>query len=76
MHAIAAEQDMLFRAHVKSHKTSEGSKMQLGESIEKGEGNLVISTIAEGWGLVEGGVLDEGKVGNVGLSDSSLNHGV
>jgi hypothetical protein len=61
---------MLFRAHVKSHKTTEGSLMQLCQTDDnsaKGEGSLVISTIPEGWGLLEGGVLDGGKVGNVSL---------
>jgi D-serine deaminase-like pyridoxal phosphate-dependent protein len=67
MHAIASEQSLLFRAHVKSHKTAEGTKLQLGEGLKKGEGKLVVSTIAEGWGLVQDGVLDDGTVGHVSV---------
>lgn len=46
---ICAELKVGFRAHVKSHKTLELSKMQVGES---GPANFIVSTIAEAENLL------------------------
>jgi hypothetical protein len=49
MLSICAELKVGFRAHVKSHKTLELSKMQVGES---GPANFIVSTIAEAENLL------------------------
>jgi hypothetical protein len=71
---------MEFRIHIKTHKTSEGTKIQLDPFAEgdkagkEGNGNgerrlratrLIVSTVEEGWMLVNAGVLRECGVKSV-----------
>lgn len=54
MQDVVRSNEMLFRAHVKTHKTAQGTIMQL-DPEGKGRSEtraLIISTIEEGWGLV------------------------
>ncbi|KAK6460332.1 putative serine dehydratase domain-containing protein [Scheffersomyces coipomensis] len=56
-HNLKAE----FRAHIKTHKTIEGSKLQLGTS-QWSTSKLIVSTLAEAWNLlplVETGVVND-----------------
>ena len=75
---------MEFRIHIKTHKTSEGTTIQLdpfgqGNGAGKDEdGNgerlratrLIISTVEEGWMLVKSGVLRDYGVKSVRLDHS------
>lgn len=50
-----------FRAHVKTHKTVEGSTMML-KSAEGTTHAVIVSTVAEAWGLINGGLVADGTV--------------
>lgn len=70
---------MEFRIHIKTHKTSEGTRIQLDPFVEgdkagkEESGNeerlratrLIVSTVEEGWMLVKSGVLRECGVKSV-----------
>lgn len=51
-----------FRAHVKTHKTLEGTKLQLGSKDVKTD-RIVVSTLGEAWGLVP--LMEEGLIKDV-----------
>jgi D-serine deaminase-like pyridoxal phosphate-dependent protein len=56
-----------FRAHVKTHKTAEGVRIQL----EAGQGcsAVVCSTMMECWQIVKSGLVKEGLVKDVGVTE-------
>jgi D-serine deaminase-like pyridoxal phosphate-dependent protein len=52
----------LFRAHIKTHKTREGTVLQLAHSSNR---SIIVSTLAEAWGIVKSGLIEEGTVDDV-----------
>ncbi|KDQ16807.1 hypothetical protein BOTBODRAFT_30700 [Botryobasidium botryosum FD-172 SS1] len=50
-----------FRAHVKTHKTSEGARMQL-VSGDREAHAVVVSTLMEAWQLVDAGLVSDGTI--------------
>ncbi|KAJ9091220.1 hypothetical protein QFC19_009216 [Naganishia cerealis] len=72
---------MSFRIHIKTHKTSQGTRLQLdphhcdeadGQDSsasrtlgKKPHGRLIISTVEEGWMLVNSGIIEDCRVVNV-----------
>lgn len=51
----------LFRAHIKTHKTKQGTALQL----STGNHAIIVSTLAEAWGLVHSGLIEKGTVDDV-----------
>ncbi|KAH3667524.1 hypothetical protein OGAPHI_003173 [Ogataea philodendri] len=51
-----------FRAHVKTHKTLEGTLLQLGEGKNKTD-KIVVSTLREAWGLLP--LIEDGKINDI-----------
>jgi hypothetical protein len=64
MHASAKQWNASFRAHVKTHKTSEGTRMQL-VSTEGSTHSVVVSTMMEAWSLVRAGLVADGTINDV-----------
>lgn len=66
----ASQQGMKFRVHIKTHKTSEGTRIQL-DPFEYGDegrprtNRLIVSTVEEGWMLVNSGTLRDFSVRSV-----------
>ena len=58
----AANLNADFRAHIKTHKTLEGTKLQLGYGGKK-TNKIVVSTLAEAWGIEP--LIDEGLITDV-----------
>ncbi|KAI0726185.1 putative serine dehydratase domain-containing protein [Fomitopsis betulina] len=54
----------VFRAHVKSHKTAEGTRMQLVTSKNKTDA-IVVSTVMEAYGVVRAGLVTDGTVKDI-----------
>ena len=52
-----------FRAHVKTHKTLEGTRIQ----VEQGVKAVIASTLPEVWGVVDSGLVQEGLVDDVSV---------
>ncbi|KAJ9124127.1 hypothetical protein QFC22_000923 [Naganishia vaughanmartiniae] len=70
----ARNNGMSFRIHIKTHKTSEGTRLQLDpyqneaggeDGIEKSNRRLIISTVEEGWMLVNSGTIEDYQVSSV-----------
>lgn len=59
----AKELNVDFRPHVKTHKTLEGTLLQLGEASNHKTNKIVVSTLAEAWGLKP--LIEEGKIKDV-----------
>lgn len=60
---IAASWKVPLRVHVKTHKTAEGIREMI---LPTGKpGRVVVSTLAEAWGLVDAGLVKEGVVEDV-----------
>ncbi|KAH8835316.1 hypothetical protein DL96DRAFT_1573730 [Flagelloscypha sp. PMI_526] len=64
MHSKAKDWGASFRAHVKTHKTAEGTKLQLESSSDKTTA-IVCSTLAEAWGVVKAGLVSDGIVKDI-----------
>ncbi|EPQ60665.1 hypothetical protein GLOTRDRAFT_53051 [Gloeophyllum trabeum ATCC 11539] len=64
MHQNAKDWGASFRAHVKSHKTAEGTKLQLVSSTDKTEA-VVVSTLMEAWAIVKAGLVADGTVKDI-----------
>ncbi|KAI0076068.1 hypothetical protein K474DRAFT_1645622 [Panus rudis PR-1116 ss-1] len=64
MHTNAKEWGAGFRAHVKTHKTSEGVKLQLQSSSDSTHA-VVVSTLMEAWQIVEAGLVKDGVVKDI-----------
>ncbi|SGZ50554.1 CIC11C00000002220 [Sungouiella intermedia] len=65
MLANAAALDADFRAHIKTHKTVEGSELQLGSNLLKTD-KIVVSTLAEAWGIL--GLVEKKIVNDIHFS--------
>lgn len=64
MHSSVKAWGASFRAHVKTHKTVEGVRLQL----QSGAGTttaVVVSTIMEAWEIVRGGLVQDGTVDDI-----------
>ncbi|KAK0208242.1 putative serine dehydratase domain-containing protein [Desarmillaria ectypa] len=64
MHRKAADWGAGFRAHLKTHKTSEGTRHQLISSANKTD-RVVVSTLTEAWGVVNAGLVQDGTVKDI-----------
>jgi D-serine deaminase-like pyridoxal phosphate-dependent protein len=64
MHERAKKWDAAFRAHVKTHKTTEGTRMQL---ISNGgrSSSIVVSTLMEAWQVAQSGLVADGIVTDI-----------
>ncbi|KAF5356085.1 hypothetical protein D9756_003737 [Leucocoprinus leucothites] len=64
MHRRASEWGANFRAHLKTHKTTEGTRLQL--VSEGGRSNaVVVSTLLEAWAVVNNGLVKDGTVKDI-----------
>ncbi|KAI5480484.1 hypothetical protein MNV49_000637 [Pseudohyphozyma bogoriensis] len=64
MHERSALAGVKFRGHLKTHKTAEGTKLQM--VSEKGTSDAaVVSTFPELWGVIDSGLVDEGVVKDI-----------
>ncbi|OAX44262.1 hypothetical protein K503DRAFT_765231 [Rhizopogon vinicolor AM-OR11-026] len=61
MHENARDWGATFRAHLKTHKTVEGTKLQLISDAGRTSA-VVVSTLVEAWGVVKGGLVADGTV--------------
>jgi len=59
----------LFRAHIKTHKTREGTAYQLSHSTNRA---IIVSTLAEAWGVVHSGLIEDGTVYDVSVQVYAL----
>ncbi|KAL0245445.1 hypothetical protein I308_104571 [Cryptococcus tetragattii IND107] len=59
----AKERGMKFRAHVKTHKTTEGTRMQV--EAAGGVKATIASTMVEVWQIIEAGLVKEGLVDDI-----------
>ncbi|KII94064.1 hypothetical protein PLICRDRAFT_50053 [Plicaturopsis crispa FD-325 SS-3] len=64
MHETAKQWGTGFRAHLKTHKTAEGTRLQLNSSADK-TGAVVVSTLREAWGVVDAGLVADGTVNDI-----------
>ncbi|KAI0275097.1 hypothetical protein BC834DRAFT_851006 [Gloeopeniophorella convolvens] len=64
MHANAAGYGAEFRAHLKTHKTAEGTKLQL-VSASATTHAVVVSTMMEAWQVVGAGLVTDGTVKDI-----------
>lgn len=60
---IAKAWEVDLRVHIKTHKTAEGTRSMLAPT--KGPGRIIVSTLAEAWGVVDAGLVREGVVEDV-----------
>ncbi|KAI0094848.1 putative serine dehydratase domain-containing protein [Irpex rosettiformis] len=64
MHSNAKEWGASFRAHVKTHKTAEGVRLQLKSSTGQTSA-IVVSTLMEAWQVVQAGLVADGTVKDI-----------
>ncbi|KAI9509076.1 putative serine dehydratase domain-containing protein [Russula earlei] len=64
MHANAAGYGAEFRAHLKTHKTVEGTMLQLVSAFATTHA-VVVSTVMEAWEVVKSGLVSEGVVNDI-----------
>ncbi|KAF9475980.1 hypothetical protein BDN70DRAFT_883004 [Pholiota conissans] len=64
MHRKAREWGASFRAHLKTHKTVEGTRLQL-KSEEDQTHAVVVSTMMEAWEVVKGGLVADSTVKDI-----------
>lgn len=64
MHANAAGYGAEFRAHLKTHKTAEGTRLQLASDSATSHA-VVVSTVMEAWEVVNSGLVAEGVVKDI-----------
>ncbi|KAK0465059.1 putative serine dehydratase domain-containing protein [Desarmillaria tabescens] len=64
MHRKAADWGAGFRAHLKTHKTSEGARHQLISSANKTD-RVIVSTLMEAWEVVNAGLVQDGTVKDI-----------
>ncbi|CAL1695700.1 unnamed protein product [Somion occarium] len=64
MHDNAKQWGASFRAHVKTHKTAEGVKLQLVSSSDTTYA-IVVSTLMEAWEVVNAGLVKDGIVNDI-----------
>ncbi|PWN21571.1 hypothetical protein BCV69DRAFT_173974 [Microstroma glucosiphilum] len=63
MAEIAASWDVPLRVHIKTHKTAEGTREMIQPTGKSGR--VVVSTLAEAWGLLDAGLVKEGVVEDI-----------
>ncbi|KAH7916443.1 putative serine dehydratase domain-containing protein [Hygrophoropsis aurantiaca] len=61
MHQNAKDWGANFRAHLKTHKTVEGSILQLVSDVDKTDA-VIVSTMMEAWEVVRGGLIANGTI--------------
>ncbi|KIJ68487.1 hypothetical protein HYDPIDRAFT_106686 [Hydnomerulius pinastri MD-312] len=61
MHQNAKDWGASFRAHLKTHKTVEGSRLQLVSDVDKTSA-VIVSTMMEAWEVARGGLIADGTV--------------
>ncbi|KAI6031855.1 hypothetical protein BKA83DRAFT_27574 [Pisolithus microcarpus] len=61
MHQNASDWGASFRAHLKTHKTVEGTRLQLNSGTVKTYA-VIVSTMMEAWGVIHGGLVEDGTV--------------
>ncbi|KAI0322639.1 putative serine dehydratase domain-containing protein [Amylostereum chailletii] len=64
MHDKAREWGADFRAHLKTHKTAEGTRLQLVSESDR-TGAVVVSTLMEAWAVVNAGLVADGTVKDI-----------
>ncbi|KZT37386.1 hypothetical protein SISSUDRAFT_862144 [Sistotremastrum suecicum HHB10207 ss-3] len=64
MHASVKEWGAKFRAHVKTHKTAEGVRLQLVSGVDKTH-SVVVSTLMEAWQILQAGLVADGTVKDI-----------
>ncbi|KIY52689.1 hypothetical protein FISHEDRAFT_34535 [Fistulina hepatica ATCC 64428] len=64
MHQKSKDWGAKFRAHLKTHKTAEGTALQLKSSADKTTA-VVVSTLMEAWEVVNAGLFADGTVGDL-----------
>jgi len=64
MHEKARQWGAGFRAHLKTHKTAEGTRLQLKSSTGT-TGAVVVSTLMEAWEVVNAGLVSDGTVNDI-----------
>ncbi|TFK57115.1 hypothetical protein OE88DRAFT_1650696 [Heliocybe sulcata] len=64
MHQSAKDWGASFRGHVKSHKTAEGTRLQMVSTVNKTEA-VVVSTLVEAWSIVKAGLVADGTVKDI-----------
>lgn len=64
MHLTAKEWDATFRGHLKTHKTVEGTRLQL-ITKENRTDAVIVSTLMEAWQVIEGGLVEDGTVKDI-----------
>ncbi|KAG6336664.1 hypothetical protein ID866_2411 [Astraeus odoratus] len=64
MHQNAKEWGASFRAHLKTHKTAEGTRLQLVSGVDK-TCAVIVSTMVEAWGVVRGGLIADGTINDL-----------
>ncbi|KAF8807371.1 hypothetical protein BYT27DRAFT_7189458 [Phlegmacium glaucopus] len=64
MHRKAREWGASFRAHLKTHKTAEGPRLQL-VSEEDQTNAVIVSTLMEAWGVVQAGLVADRTVKDI-----------
>ncbi|KAF8525153.1 putative serine dehydratase domain-containing protein [Hysterangium stoloniferum] len=64
MHESAKAWNADFRAHVKTHKTVEGTRLQLVSAADRTSA-VVVSTLMEGWEIIRGGLVTDGTVKDI-----------
>jgi D-serine deaminase-like pyridoxal phosphate-dependent protein len=55
-----------FRAHIKTHKTAEGTRLQCQKTGTK---RIIVSTLPEAWTVINAGLIADGTVTDVRLSN-------
>ncbi|KAG5647955.1 hypothetical protein DXG03_006989 [Asterophora parasitica] len=64
MHSRAKEWGASFRAHLKTHKTVEGTRLQLQSSADRSHA-VVVSTLLEAWEVVNAGLVSDSTVNDI-----------
>jgi D-serine deaminase-like pyridoxal phosphate-dependent protein len=64
MHENARDWGATFRGHLKTHKTVEGTRLQLVSNVGRTSA-VVVSTLMEAWGVVQGGLVADGTVKDI-----------
>ncbi|UZJ55523.1 hypothetical protein CBS101457_004843 [Exobasidium rhododendri] len=62
MQKTVSDWHCLFRAHIKTHKTREGTAYQLSQGNDR---SVIVSTLAEAWGVCDSGLIDDGTVDDI-----------
>ncbi|EGN92534.1 hypothetical protein SERLA73DRAFT_172763 [Serpula lacrymans var. lacrymans S7.3] len=64
MHQNARDWGANFRAHLKTHKTTEGTRLQLVSNVDKTSA-VIVSTLMEAWEVVNAGLAADGTIKDI-----------